>query len=708
MRIRTKVVLVIVIVGLLGGLTLLSGIRHLFIENIRHHEQEMLEKDVGLAVNLVGSELSQVEKFTKDWSNWTDSYLFVYGQEREKYVEDNFSPTTFETQEINFMLFVKKDGTIVDSRWYSLGEKQFVEPRLQDVERLVRLVRYQAQKKGQDMATGMVILSDYPAMLSSQIIKDSQLDRTSDAYLVVGRFLTPEKTEKLSQYTDFEIQIGPAAEPHTGIASLSARAETRQEREITGVFSEKTIRGETFFSSPDREDTFVLHITSDRYMYHQGMRTLNGALVAFAIVASMFLLIVYLMMDRIVVSRIRKMKDEVSRIRSFEDIAASQQAGGGDEISELALGFSRVMDQLRAAHNQVTAVSRTDALTGLYNRSYFNEYSSQVSEEQLKYMGVVVCDVDGLKLTNDMLGHAAGDALLKKVAGSLKQTFGDTGEVFRFGGDEFIVLVENTTLQELECRGEALAKELADTPWIGQEKGLPIRVSLGYACSEEGHFQPIKRLIQHADMNMYKEKLLHQQSRRSGIVQTLRSALAARAYGEEHMGNVSHMIHMAYVMGRALYLERKQLIDMQLLVEFHDIGDIGIPEGILIKQEPLTKEEWQEVRRHCEIGYRIAQSTSELMPIAELILKHHEWWNGLGYPLGLKGKDIPVECRIFSIIDAWDAMTSLRPYRKTRTWEEALQELERMAGEQFDPELVALFSKLLSTGAFVEKNEQRK
>ena len=149
------------------------------------------------------------------------------------------------------------------------------------------------------------------------------------------------------------------------------------------------------------------------------------------------------------------------------------------------------------------------------------------------------------------------------------------------------------------------------------------------------------------------------------------------------------------MLGQDLGLGEYRLADLQLLARFHDIGKVGVAGDILMKTGPLMPEEWLEVQRHCEIGQRIAVSIAELMPVADAILKHHEWWNGQGYPLGLSGAEIPLESRLMAIVDAYDAMTHPRHYRKTLTSEEALQELRRGAGSQFDPVEVERFCRLL-------------
>jgi HD-GYP domain-containing protein (c-di-GMP phosphodiesterase class II) len=160
-------------------------------------------------------------------------------------------------------------------------------------------------------------------------------------------------------------------------------------------------------------------------------------------------------------------------------------------------------------------------------------------------------------------------------------------------------------------------------------------------------------------------------------------------------GHVNRLQKLSDALAKAISLPEQKLVDLRILAEFHDIGKVGVPDHIIFKPNPLTPEESSEVQRHCGIGHRIALYTPELVPIADLILKHHEWWNGKGYPLGIKGEEIPLECRIFSIVEAYEAMTSDRPYRKAMSPKEAVAEIERYSGSEFDPDLVSKFMQVV-------------
>jgi diguanylate cyclase (GGDEF)-like protein/PAS domain S-box-containing protein len=354
------------------------------------------------------------------------------------------------------------------------------------------------------------------------------------------------------------------------------------------------------------------------------------------------------------------------------------------------VGIAADITDLKLGEEKLKNLSLHDPLTGLYNRIYFEEEMSRIEKARYDTVGIVSCDVDGLKLVNDTLGHDHGDHLLVSAARVIRESFREGDLVARIGGDEFSILLPNTTEASVENACQRIQEAVASYNTTTPE--LPLSISVGFAVGNGDGRNP-KDLFKEADNNMYRRKLYHTKSVRSTIVKTLISTLQARDFTTKK--HVTRLEKLLAGMAALIGLPDSMVSDLSLLAKFHDIGKVGIPDSILFKPGPLTPEEWVEMKRHCEIGYRIALSASELIPIAEWILKHHEWWDGQGYPLGIKGEEIPIQCRLLAITDAYEALTSVRPYRRAFSHEEAVAELLSHSGTQFDPQLLEKFLKML-------------
>jgi diguanylate cyclase (GGDEF)-like protein len=329
-------------------------------------------------------------------------------------------------------------------------------------------------------------------------------------------------------------------------------------------------------------------------------------------------------------------------------------------------------------------LNKYDALTGLYNRTFFEDAVRQLSAETS--IGIIVCDIDGLKLINDTLGTQHGNTLLVAASNIIKAACDSDVVIARIGGDEFAILLSSNPTEDVEKTCRHIRQGLLR--YNIKNLDLPLSFSIGIATSGALDSDAVE-LLKTAEDHMYREKLHRIQSIHNPVVRDVMEALESRYFMIE--GPTVRMQNLVEGLAIALHTSEHRLADLRLLARFHDIGTVEIPNHILFKDGPLTRDERAIMQQHCEIGHRIAHSVPDLVSIAEWILAHQEWWNGEGYPRGLKGEAIPLECRIFAIADAYDAMTSNRPYRKALSHREAIAELRKFAGVQFDPQLVDSF-----------------
>ncbi len=363
--------------------------------------------------------------------------------------------------------------------------------------------------------------------------------------------------------------------------------------------------------------------------------------------------------------------------------------GGSQQASEY-MRMDVDISQNKRMEQELDFSSSHDQLTGLCNRNCFEQEMVRLEKSGDVCQGVIVCDLDGLKLINDTMGHQAGDALLIAAAKILQRLFRSSDMVARVGGDEFAILLSAGGRADVATAAGRIEEHVANHNRTSPD--LPLSLSVGFAVRETS-VQRIRDLFIEADNNMSRKKLHLSQSNRSSVVQTLAKALEARDFITE--GHADRLASMVVSVAQELGFSEHRLSDLRLLAKFHDIGKVGIKDKILFKPTKLSEEETAAMRQHCAIGYRIAQASPDLVPIADWIFKHHEWWDGTGYPLGLSGENIPLECRILSVADAFDAMVSDRPYRKGLPHEHAVEELYCCAGSQFDPKLVPIFLKVI-------------
>jgi diguanylate cyclase (GGDEF)-like protein/PAS domain S-box-containing protein len=355
-----------------------------------------------------------------------------------------------------------------------------------------------------------------------------------------------------------------------------------------------------------------------------------------------------------------------------------------DDNPLITSGTHTDITAIKKAQEEMTYLSYHDQLTGLYNRRFYEEELKRLDVERNLPMALIMADVNGLKLTNDAFGHQEGDRLLLSIAKILKDSCRRDEIVARIGGDEFVILLPQTADEEVH----KLIERIYETALKTKKTNRIASVSLGCAVKNTTE-EKMGDVFMHAEDDMYRHKITESSSMRSQSIDLIMNSLFEKSPREmmhsKRVGELSEQIAIN------LYFPQEEARQIGIAGLVHDIGKIGISNLILDKESALTTEEYDEIMKHSEMGYRILNSVPEFSEIAQYVFAHQERWDGSGYPRGLKGAEIPVQARIIAIADAFDAMTTDRTYRSKISEMEAIIEIYKCAAQQFDPDIVRVF-----------------
>jgi|GEM_PF-752470 len=365
------------------------------------------------------------------------------------------------------------------------------------------------------------------------------------------------------------------------------------------------------------------------------------------------------------------------------EVTASSIKGKRGDITGVVIVFNDISER-REKEKQIEYLSFHDALTGLYNRRYLEETLKRLDVKRNLPLSIMILDVNGLKLTNDAFGHAAGDELLIQVSNALRNVCREDEIIGRIGGDEFSIVLPHTSYNAADRIKERILEE------IELLKDSKVVISLAIGCATKTSLETnINDIRNEADNKMYKNKLKYGKVMRNMTIDRIIAKINRDyIYEEEHTQEVAKLCAK---FGMVLSFRDAEIEEIRMAGLLHDIGKISIPTEILMKTEKLKNSDYDLIRRHPETGYQILKSVDQYVKIAEAVLHHHEYWDGTGYPEGLTKEEIPLNSRILSIADAYQAMTSERTYRRRKTKSEAISELKNCAGKQFDPRLVNIF-----------------
>ena len=356
-----------------------------------------------------------------------------------------------------------------------------------------------------------------------------------------------------------------------------------------------------------------------------------------------------------------------------------------DMVVGMVVTFSDIT-QRKSKETEVEYLSSHDVLTGLYNRRKFEAQLFEIDRSENLPLSIIFTDINGLKLTNDIFGHQAGDDLIIASADILRKICRTTDVIGRFGGDEFIILLPNTDKDEVE----KIIKRIKDEFACLKLSAIKGSISIGLAI-KTNTLTPIIEVLTDAENQMYKDKTINRQSVNKEMINTIIETLHNRVENEN-----AHSINVkAYClkMGEALKLSKTELSKLTEAAYLHDIGKITLDKEFLTKPV-FTSEDYELMQHHPVVGYRILNLFDDMLDIAEYVYYHHERWDGKGYPIGLVSTQIPVISRIIAIAETYDRIVKSNPNPEKELKDYALKVIKDGANYQFDPELAALFCRL--------------
>jgi diguanylate cyclase (GGDEF)-like protein/PAS domain S-box-containing protein len=558
---------------------------------------------------------------------------------------------------------IKKVNQVAIER-YGYNEEEFLNLTFYDVnflkkENLDNLVQ-NAEKKGLDFYITKHILKDREIIDVEVRVTEIEIDTVSYLYATVTDI--SKRLENEEKYLDVNTRLEATLHSVSeGVISVNAYGEI----EIINDFA-------TSFLNLDKQKKYetildVVHIRSD-----QDQKTFEEIYQA-----------VRLSKDPYISEHPYILESKNRESVKYIDFSLSPITYQDEVLRGMIFVFRDVTGEF-IAKKKIKYVSQHDFLTGLYNRYFLEAEMKRLDTVRQLPISIIHGDVNGLKLVNDVFGHFEGDKLIKEIASILSKAIRSEDIIARWGGDEFIILLPQTSKEN----AQKVIHRIRDLQQKSMYRIMTPSISIGLSTKETEN-DDLLTILAEAENMMYMNKQDEGTKMRKEFLHYIKDELQ-----NIHPELGQHCLSVKKIaedFGAYLSLEKADIRRLSLLGEYHDIGWIGINKNLLLKTEPLLKQELSVVKGHPDIGFRILKSIPELAGIAEMVRCHHEWYDGCGYPSGLQTSEIPYLSRIISIIDAFDQMTNISIYREKKSIQAALEELAHCAGTQFDPAIVDQF-----------------
>ncbi|NMM65161.1 diguanylate cyclase [Clostridium sp. P21] len=641
---------------------------------INRVENQNLDNNFKAVISILNREELDVQRICSDWGIWDDTYNFLLGKDREKYIKAN-TQNSLKELNLTFMIFVDKQGNVVYSQTDNLDNrtKRELIAELFNKKNKVDLKTLLENDSGNHSGTLMVRGKFFAVGYSPVTTSDGKTP--SNGSLIMGRYIDNSVLNYINSIIQCKVGFIENTDDNKTNEIIKKKDSIIAYRPIKDI-------NENMSSS--------ISILMPRNEYTLGKFYFKIFFNIFLVILILVVFIFIYVFNKLILKRLKILNDFIDTVSKTKDTKSRITISGNDEIANIANSTNKMLSKLDYASKEILALSYSDKLTGLNNRIYMEKKFFWLDNEvDINYF-IIMGDVNGLKLTNDTFGHKDGDRLICAIGSILKSMCLEDDIIARWGGDEFIILVVNKRSEYVSDLIKNIKKECEKITQFG------FKISIALGSAEKYEAKTTEAVMNLAEERMYRSKLTETKSSRNATIMSLERTLYEKnSETEEHTQRVKKL---SMKLGKKINLSQDELEELELLSLLHDIGKMGIPDNILMKPGKLTDEEWEIMKRHTEIGYRIAKATPGLAHVANEILCHHERFDGTGYPQGLKGEEIPILSRVISIVDSFDVMTHRRIYKDASDMGHAVEELKRCSGTQFDPVITDEFINLLKEG----------
>lgn len=652
------------------------------------NQEQRIKKNYEVMDYIINEEENNLQSLLVDWGQWDNTYKFI-NEPTKEYIESNLQEDTLQNIKLKSIIYLDNDKNIIhfkENNTESGISKIFVKKLLENDKNF---------KKTTDQRTGLLSWFGKFYMIGILDVTSSDKQSKSNGYLVMVREIDKKLLNYIEKVTSVDIKF------------KEAQAEEFKQRDDKKYINLDT--GTVLYNKYDFEtgklikdingnDTIVMTTINLSHNEENISYFFRNFIIEFLGLIAIIIVFNTFMINKYILNRIFSLTKFMDKVSETKNTSLTISLSGNDEINKLANTANKMLFAIGLANEEILFLSYSDKLTSLKNRAHMEGIFDTLDKNKDDRYHIIMGDLNGLKLTNDALGHVEGDKLLCLVSKVLTENCKADDIVSRWGGDEFVILALNKDDDYVDD----LIYRIKDKCENGMDFHFRISIAWGYARPEEENSNT-EVVMSLAEKRMYRHKLMEDKSARSTAINSLLKTLNEKhSETEEHTMRIKNL---SFKLGKRIGLTTEKLDELELLSSLHDIGKIGIPEHVLMKPAKLTEEEWTIMKTHSDIGYRIASSTPEFAHIANEILAHHERYDGTGYPNGLKGDAIPLLARIINIVDSFDVMIHRRVYKEAFDKDYVREEYKRCAGTQFDPNISKEFMDMLEEDGFFDESD---